>query len=81
MPDSGQREDAVRRWKSLTLHLPDWLVAEFGRLAADLDRSRIGLVRESLEVAGLAYAQALARRRRSERDGATQTRGRQPNAA
>jgi metal-responsive CopG/Arc/MetJ family transcriptional regulator len=58
--------NAVRRWQSITLHLPDWLLSEFTKLAKELNVSRSRLVRESLEFGGLGYAQAQARRKREE---------------
>jgi metal-responsive CopG/Arc/MetJ family transcriptional regulator len=58
--------NAVRRWRSITVHLPDWLLAEFTILAKELNVSRSLLVRESLEFGGLGYAQAQARRKREE---------------
>lgn len=62
--------DAIRRWRSLTVHLPTWLIGEYTRLARELNWSRIALIRECLEFAGLPHARALAAKKRRETDAA-----------
>jgi hypothetical protein len=58
--------DAVRRWKSITVHLPDWLLTEFGEIAKALGMSRVALIRDALLTAGLAYARGLLKGRGAE---------------
>lgn len=54
---------AIRRWRSVTVHLPGPMLAELSQLARALGVSRVSLIREALESVGLPYARALARGR------------------
>lgn len=65
---SKRLPNAVRRWTSLTIHLPAAVIAEFSRIAGRLGRSRAGLVRESVEVGALTYARTLEERHERESD-------------
>lgn len=59
--------DAIRRWKSITLHLPGWVIDEFSELARVLGKSRVALMRDAMVTAGLAYARGLVKGKQSEK--------------
>ena len=67
-PTRGGRivQDAVRRWKSITLHLPGWAIDEFADLARVLGTSRVALMRDAMVTAGLAYARGMAKGKQAE---------------
>jgi len=57
-----RKDDAVRRWGSVTLHLAPEHLARWSELARQLGMARITLVREALAAGGLPYAEVLAKR-------------------